>query len=81
MLDGFAIFVLLVAFMYDAFLILSGKPTISQWYHRLFATKVDLILYIACVIALLVLPLNAIPKVLLATVAGHVFWPNKELHK
>ena len=66
----------------DLFLELTHRRTISEWYQALFPTWVDICNLTAFVIAIgYFLDVNCWIKLLLGTLAGHLFWPNKERHK
>jgi hypothetical protein len=76
--NDLAVFLILVVGGYDVWLILAGKETISCRFQRYFPTWVDMILLVAVVIGIYMLPILCGLKVLLATLAGHVFFPNRE---
>ena len=84
MLDGWVIVVLVVVGIYDLQLYLTGKPTLSQMYQKLFPTWVDMMVFIACLIVITSIPeplLGVFPRVLMGGVSGHITWPNTETYK
>jgi len=78
MLNDLALFLILVVGGYDIWLILAGRETISCRVQRYFPTSVDIAILVALVIAIYTLPILCGLKVLLAALAGHVFFPNRE---
>lgn len=81
MLNELALFLILTIGGYDVWLILAGKETISCRFQRYFPTWVDMILLVAVVIVIYMLPILCGLKVLLAALAGHVFFPNRERYR
>jgi len=78
-LNELAIFLIAVVALYDIVLIMQYKPTISQAYQKLFPTWLDVIILIPVVVGICFLPISYVLRILLGVVAGHVFFPNKEL--
>ena len=71
-------FITLVVLMYDLWLVLVGKPTISQEYQKLFPSYIDLLIAIPVVVSVYFISVNLVVKLVLIFLAGHVFFPNKE---
>lgn len=57
---------------------LEGHPTISQRYQKLFPTWLDMIILALVLIVLCFLPIHPALKVWIASLCGHICWPNKE---
>ncbi len=62
----------------DLWLVFTKRPTISHRYQALFPTFFDLILLVAVMVVLFEVELDTRLKVVLAILAGHIFFPNKE---
>ena len=66
--------------IYDGYLELTGRTTISRWYQRLFPRLIDWILFAGGMILLMSLPSWVIREVLLVWAGfwGHITIANKE---
>lgn len=80
-LDLLLLFFVAVAFLYDAFLVEVGEPTISQSYQALFPTWVDILISLPVVAVIYFLHVHQGIKAILFYLAGHIFFPNKERFK
>lgn len=81
MLDLIATIVLIVTLSFDLWLELTGRPTISETYQRLFPTWYDLTALVILVPGLCVIPMHRVLVVLYCIIFGHLFWPNMERYK
>ncbi len=76
-----ALALLIVVCVYDIYLSIKKKETLSQQYQKLFTTYVDIVVLAGVLVALCYLAvLNPALRIFIAGIASHVVWPNKETH-
>lgn len=78
MINDLAIFALFVVGGYDLYLELTGRRTISEAYQALLPTWADILILLAVLPGIHFLPVYPFFKIVLAALAGHIFFPNKE---
>ena len=78
---NYVLLVILIAVgIYDIYLTAKKHPTLSQQYQALLPTWADMVVFGAALYILLA-ELSWVDwrlKVIMAAIAGHIFWPNKE---
>jgi len=67
--------------LFDLWLVYMRQPTISQRYQAMFPTYVDLVVMCLLIPLIVHVEVRDVVKVVLAVLAGHLFFPNKELWK
>lgn len=73
---------LIIVGIYDVYLFVVKRPTVSQQYQKFFPTWKDLI-FLAIILTSLCFLSSVHPalRIWIAGIAGHICWPNKERYE
>ena len=74
-------FVLGVILLFDLWLALTKRKTISAWYQEQFPSWYDMVPMLLIILLLSHVNIHNALRVVLAVITGHLFWPNIERYR